>query len=110
MRNDLKMLVRKVIARSDEWSEVLTEHLDARKRQEGNEMKELLIGAQKGRTFIRAPYETGECNPRSYVINDIQKFEEYLNKALEMAELKPMTIALETKGTTNLWVQVQEKN
>ena len=68
-----------MIARSDEWAEVSTEHLDARNRQEGNEM-ELLIGAQKDRTFIRAPYETGECNPRSYVINDIQKFEEYIAK------------------------------
>ena len=103
------MSIRKVIARSDEWSEVSTDHLDARRRQEGNEMKELLIGAQKGRTFIRAPYETGECSPRSYVINDIQKFKQYLNEALEMAELKPMTVALETKGSTNLWVKSRKR-
>ena len=103
------MSVRNVISRSDVWAEVTSEHLNAERRRDANASKEHLMGEQCNRAFIRAPYETGEANPRKFLINELDRFKTYIDEAITLADANPTVIALETKGTTSLWAKARKR-
>ena len=67
------------------------------------------MGEQCNRAFIRAPYETGEANPRKFLINELDRFKTYIDEAIALADANPTVIALETKGTTSLWAKARKR-
>ena len=100
---------RQIVSRSDAWAGVSSSHLSAAKVDEANHAKELLVGAQKDRIFLQAPYETGEKSPKDYLIDTLDRFVEFLDSAIELANRQPTVVCLETKGNTNFWVKARKR-
>ena len=60
---------RKFVSRVDVWADIATSHLGPTERRKASEAKEKIKVQQKGRMMVRAPYEKGETEVHTYVIN-----------------------------------------
>ena len=85
----------------DIWADIPMNHLSPSLRREASDAKRTIICQQKGRTFVRAPYETGDTEVRSYVIDTLRGFHEFLDKAHNIANDKLTVITMETKGSSD---------
>ena len=100
---------RRFVSRNDPWADVSASHLGPTERRKATESKEKIMLQQKGRTMVRAPYEKGETEIGSYVINTLSGLNAFLDKAHDIAEMLPTVICLETKGTSNHWVKARKE-
>ena len=59
--------------------------------------------------MVRAPYEKGETEVHTYVINTLSGLNDFLDKAHGIADMLPTVICLETKGTSNCWAKARKE-
>ena len=92
----------------DVWAGISADHLQPKLRREAAKAKDEIILLQEGRTMLRAPFETGEKDPRSYVIDTVAKFEQFFDEALETAS-RPTILVMETKGNSDCWSKARKE-
>ena len=85
----------------DVWAGVAADHLTADQKREASKAKEHLIELQRGRKMLQAPFETGDEDPKDFVISTLDGFKSFLKEGLAMA-VKPTILAIETKGNSDL--------
>ena len=93
----------------DIWADVPMYHLSPSARREATEARNTIMEQQQGRTLMRAPYETGETEVRTCVIDTLLELNKFLENTLKLADEKPTVITLETKGTSNCWVKARKE-
>ena len=76
----------------DVWADIPMGHLSPSLRREASDAKKTIICQQQGRTIMRAPYETGTTEVRSYFIDTLRGFHEFLDKAHSLANEKPTVV------------------
>ena len=93
----------------DPWANVETGHLSPAKRREAEEAKADIIEVQGTRKIRRSPYETGEIEPFSMVIDSLEKFIEFCRLGIEIASNGPTVVILETRGDSDKWVSARKR-
>ena len=63
------------------WAGISADHLSPIQKRDANCVKEELMEIQKGRKMLCAPFETGEVDQRSYIVDTLGKFNIFVDGA-----------------------------
>ena len=102
------MADKRYVSKTDVWADITSDHLNATEKRVANNSKENLIEKQRNRLMLRAPFESGEIDPKELVIDSLSGLNNFLNRALHVADKSPTVIILETKGASNCWDEMRK--
>ena len=101
--------LKAIVRQNDVWADVSTRHLHHEDRRYASDLKQKYIRMQQGRKMLRAPYEIGEKDVLSFVIESLQDLNDFLDKAHAAADAQPTVVLMETKGYSNHWVKARKE-
>ena len=97
--------LKAIVRQNDAWADVSVRHLHHEDRRYATDLKNKFIRQQQGRKMLRAPYEIGEKDVLSFVIESLKDLNEFLDRAHAAADARPTVVLMETKGFSNHWLK-----